>query len=58
MTSVRLLVTRSPAGRLEGSLTAADGSVEHRFSGTLELLRLLEDLADAEGDARPVEDPE
>jgi hypothetical protein len=48
MVSVRLLVTRSAAGRFEGSLTTEDGSVEHGFSGTLELLGLLEDLADTE----------
>lgn len=46
MTGARLLLTRSPSGRLEGSVLADDGSVEQGFSGTLELLRLLEDLAD------------
>lgn len=46
MTSARLLVTRSPSGHLEGSVQADDGSDERGFSGTLELLRLLEDLAD------------
>jgi hypothetical protein len=48
MVSVRLLVTRSAGGRFEGSLSTEDGSVEHGFSGTLELLRLLEDLADVD----------
>jgi len=40
---VTLDIERSGDGRLEGTVTTATGP-EHPFSGTLELLRVLEDL--------------
>ncbi|WP_018330980.1 hypothetical protein [Actinomycetospora chiangmaiensis] len=40
---VTLELVRDADGRLEGSATAETGT-ERRFSGTLELLRVLEDL--------------
>ncbi len=40
---VTLDIARSPDGRLEGTAATETGS-EHAFSGTLELLRVLEDL--------------
>jgi hypothetical protein len=42
---IRIEVVRSGAGRLEGRLATEDGTTDRGFSGTLELLRLLEDLA-------------
>lgn len=55
MAAARLTVERSSSGRLEGSLTTDDGAVEHGFSGTLELMRLLEELVDATGGGHDVE---
>lgn len=40
---VSLDIVRSRDGRLEGTATTETGR-EHPFSGTLELLRVLEDL--------------
>jgi hypothetical protein len=42
---MRLEVVRSGAGRLEGRLATEDGTTDTGFIGTLELLRLIEDLA-------------
>jgi hypothetical protein len=42
---MRLEFVRSRPGRLEGRLATEDGSTDVCFNGTLELLRLLEDLA-------------
>lgn len=44
----QLQVTRAADGRLEGSLAPADGGDRVGFSGTLELLRALEDLVGVE----------
>jgi hypothetical protein len=38
-------ITLSPEGRFEGELASSTGAA--RFSGTLELLKLLEDLVSA-----------
>jgi hypothetical protein len=46
MTRVRLDIVRSETGRLNGRLVSDDGSTSVAFDGTLELLRLLEELAD------------
>ena len=48
VTRVRLDVIRSEAGRLSGRLVADDGVLDVAFDGTLELLRLLEELVDDE----------
>ncbi len=47
-TIVRIVVeaTRSPAGRLTGSVTAPEGE-ELSFSGTLELLACIETVIDS-----------
>jgi hypothetical protein len=45
---VRLDVIRSEAGRLSGRLSTDGGAMEVAFDGTLELLRLLEELVDDE----------
>lgn len=53
---MRLELVRSRPGRLEGRLATEDGSTDVCFNGTLELLRLLEDLVtgcDAGGPERP-----
>jgi hypothetical protein len=42
---MRLELRRSRPGRLVGRLASEDGSTDVCFNGTLELLRLLEDLA-------------
>jgi hypothetical protein len=44
MTQLRLDVVRSQAGRLNGRLVTDDGATDVHFDGTLELLRLLEEL--------------
>jgi hypothetical protein len=48
VTRVRLDVIRSEAGRLSGRLVTDGGATDVAFDGTLELLRLLEDLVDDE----------
>lgn len=53
---MRLELRRSRPGRLEGRLATEDGSTDVCFNGTLELLRLLEDLA-TDGDAGGSEHP-
>ena len=55
--SLHLEIGRSADGRLEGRLHSQDGETDAPFSGVLELLRLLEDvaaspLAPAAGSAR------
>ncbi len=49
MTAVRIVVeaTRSPAGRLTGSVIPPEGT-DLAFSGTLELLACIESAIDAE----------
>lgn len=49
---VTLDLVRARDGRLEGT-AAADGGTEHPFSGTLELLRVLEDLGRSEPGPEP-----
>jgi hypothetical protein len=54
----RLLVdiSRSPAGRLEGAIQRAPDGDPTSFSGTLELLKVIEsalDEAPADGDPEP-----
>jgi hypothetical protein len=44
---VTLDLVRAHDGRLEGT-AATDGGAQHPFSGTLELLRVLEDLGKPE----------
>lgn len=44
---VTLDLVRARDGRLEGT-AATDGGTQHPFSGTLELLRVLEDLGGPE----------
>lgn len=56
MTRLRLDVARSEAGRLSGRLVSDDGTTNVVFDGTLELLRLLEELVDVE--PTPVRLPE
>ena len=53
---MRIELVRSRPGRLEGRLATEDGRTDVCFNGTLELLRLLEDLA-TEGDAGGPEHP-
>jgi hypothetical protein len=48
VTRMRLDVIRSEAGRLSGRLVADGGATDVAFEGTLELLRLLEELVDDE----------
>jgi hypothetical protein len=48
MTRLRLDVVRSEAGRLSGRLVTDDGATDVLFDGTLQLLRLLEELVDDE----------
>jgi hypothetical protein len=48
MTHLRLEVVRSEAGRLSGRLVTDDGATDVLFDGTLQLLRLLEELVDDE----------
>jgi hypothetical protein len=48
MTRLRLDVIRSEAGRLSGRLVTDDGATDVLFDGTLQLLRLLEELVDDE----------
>ena len=43
---------RTPDGRLEGTVTTDSGR-ERRFEGTLDLLRILEDLEPPADDRRP-----
>ena len=43
---ITLELDRSPSGRLEGTALLETGA-EHRFSGTLDLLRILEGLRPA-----------
>jgi hypothetical protein len=50
VTRVRLDVVRSDAGRLRGHLATDDGATDVPFDGTLELLRLLEELASDDQD--------
>jgi hypothetical protein len=45
VTLVRIDVVRSVAGRLSGRLVTDDGTTDADFDGTLELLRLLENVA-------------
>jgi hypothetical protein len=40
-------ISRSPSGRLEGTIQAADGDRSVPFSGTLELLKVLEAVLEA-----------
>ncbi|NMO93466.1 hypothetical protein [Actinomycetospora sp. TBRC 11914] len=53
---VTLDLVRARDGRLEGT-AVADGGAEHPFSGTLELLRVLEDLGDPEPGPEPTGSP-
>jgi hypothetical protein len=46
MTRLRLDVARSETGRLSGRLVTDDGTTNVVFDGTLELLRLLEEVVD------------
>ena len=48
MRRLRLDVGRSAAGRLNGRLVSDDGTTDVPFDGTLELLRVLEELVDEE----------
>jgi len=44
MTRLQLDVVRSDVGRFSGRLVTDDGTTDVLFDGTLELLRLLEEL--------------
>jgi hypothetical protein len=44
MLELVLQVSRSAEDRLSGTVRLRDGSELHRFSGTLELMRVFEDL--------------
>jgi hypothetical protein len=44
MTRLQLDLVRSDAGRFSGRLVTDDGTTDVLFDGTLELLRLLEEL--------------
>lgn len=46
-----LQVTRSAANRLSGTVRTVSGSETRRFSGTLELMRVFEELVPASDDA-------
>jgi hypothetical protein len=54
---IRLLVDviRTPDGRLEGRICPGSSDAGHDFSGVLELLKVLEDLLDADAVARTSE---
>jgi hypothetical protein len=54
MTRLKLDIVRTEAGRLRGRLITDDGATDVRFNGTLELLRLFEQIVtdeDREQDA-------
>ena len=46
-------VARARNGRLSGTLRVEHEAAPHRFSGTLELMRVLEDLVPAGEDDAP-----
>jgi len=48
MTRLQLDVVRSETGRLRGRLVVDDTTTDVTFDGTLELLRLLEELVSSE----------
>ena len=48
MIELRILVTRGEDDRLSGNVRSAAGGDAHEFSGTLELLRVFEELVPAE----------
>jgi hypothetical protein len=52
-----LQVTRSADDRLSGTVHAISGSEIHRFSGTLELMRVFEELVPAADDALQPAEP-
>jgi hypothetical protein len=43
---LRVDLSRTPDGRLEGRISRASSDPGHEFSGVLELLKVLEDLLD------------
>jgi hypothetical protein len=49
-------VTRSSDSRLSGTVRVADRAEPHPFSGTLELMRVFEELVPAAGVAAPAHD--
>jgi hypothetical protein len=51
---IELELVNAEGDRLEGHVSSADGRVELEFSGTLDLLRAIEELRHAPIDAGPV----
>jgi hypothetical protein len=50
MVTLEMEVARAPGGRLDGTLRHGEDGDVHHFSGTLELMRALEDLVPACGE--------
>ena len=50
MVTLEMAVARAPGGRLDGTLRHGADDDVHHFSGTLELMRALEDLVPACGE--------
>jgi hypothetical protein len=55
MLELVMQVSRNGDNRLNGAVRLRQGSELHAFSGTLELLRVFEDLVPLVSEARPLE---